>query len=92
MNVSFRIGEVIGNTGYKIVDTHGLSRFVAENEKVRILFDSDAGEGRNYSKVLSFYNKETERRYTTQRYLYKYVAIVQQFSNVLFEKYQKENS
>lgn len=91
MNVYFRLGEIIGDTGFRIADWHGLNRFVAENDSVRIHFESDAGEGKNYSKILSYYNKETERSYTAQRYLYKYVYLVQQFSNVLFDKYQKEN-
>ena len=92
MNVSFRIGEMIGDTGFKIVDKHGLSRFVAENDSVRIYFETDSGEGKNYSKIVGYYDKKTGRNYSAMLHLYKYVYKVQQFSNVLFDKYRGSQS
>lgn len=89
MNVTFKIGEVIN--GFKVVDRIGLSRFVVENDDIRIVFDTDAGEGVNYSKIIGYYNRKTERSYRAMRYLLKYVSTVQGLSNVLYQRYKTEN-
>lgn len=89
MNVSFNIGEKIND--YTIKSRNGLSQFVAENKNHIIIFDTDAGAGINYSKVISYYDKNTNRAYRGQRYLYKFTSTVQGFSNVLYQKYVNQN-
>jgi hypothetical protein len=90
MNVSFKNGEVVN--GWTCVGRNGLSQYVMQDsEGNRLLFDTDAGEGKNYSKVLSFYNGRTERGYRAMRFLFKYISTVQGFSNALFQKYKEEN-
>jgi hypothetical protein len=89
MNVSFQLGEVVN--GFEITGRNGLTRYTAENENVRIYFETDAGEGINYSKILAYYDKRSYRGYRAMRYLRKYVSLVQGFSNALFERYQAEN-
>jgi hypothetical protein len=88
VNVSFKSGEVVN--GFTIIGKNGLSRFVADNGEVRILFDSDAGAGTNYSKVLSV--TKNGRTYRAQRYLLKYVHTVQELSNALFQRWKEENT
>jgi hypothetical protein len=89
MNVSFKSGEVVN--GYTIITNMGLTRFVAKNDNIRIVFETDAGEGRNYSKVLYYTDLHSGRTYKAQRYLYKYVQTVQSLSNVLFRRWQDYN-
>lgn len=90
-NVTFNVGEELGN-GFRIIGTNGLSNFVAKSENITIGFTSDAGEGINYSKVLYFTNEITGKTYRAGRYLYKYVALVQGFSNTLYMKYKNANT
>lgn len=89
MHVSFNIGEMVN--GFKITTRHGVSQYVASNEDVFILFNTDAGEGRNYSRILSYVDRRTDRCYQSPRYTIKYVRIVQEMSNVLFQRYQENN-
>lgn len=90
MNVTFKIGEKIN--GYEIKSQNGLTQFVVENEDYIIVFHTDAGEGKNYSKVIRYTNKHNNRSYQGQRYLYKFVSTVQGFSNVLYQKYKQQNN
>lgn len=91
MNVTFRIGEVLGDTGYRITEKNGLTQFVAENDEVRIHFHTDSGEGKNYSKIIAYTDKHNDRVYVGMRYLHKFVYLVQKFSDVLFDKFRQEN-
>lgn len=89
MHVTFRVGEVIN--GWTIKSTMGCSRFIATNNGIIICFDTDAGEGKNYSKILWYTDEKTGRQYRAMRYLIKYVSVVQGLSNSLYQKYIKEN-
>lgn len=89
MDVSFKNGEVVN--GWKCVGRNGLSRYVFENNDYRIVFDTDAGEGRNYSKILSYRDLHKNRSYQAMRYLYKFVQTAQMLSSVLFFRWQDEN-
>lgn len=88
MNVTFKIGEVVN--GWTVIGTNGLSQFVVKADDVTIVFNSDAGEGINYSQVVQVY--KNGRTYKAQRFLQKYVSLVQVFSNILFDKYYEENA
>lgn len=89
MYVSFEMNEKVN--GFTIRDKNGLSRYTAENENIIIVFDTDAGTGRNYSKILWYTDKRNGRQYRGQRFLYKYVSTVQGFSNHLYMKYKDNN-
>lgn len=89
MNVKFNVGDMVN--GFKIVNTNGLSEFYADNGDVLICFRSDAGEGINYSKIMWYTCKHTNRQYRAIRYILKYVSTVQGFSNQLFMKYREAN-
>lgn len=91
MNVTFAIGEVVSDSGYIITNKNGLTQFVAENDSVRIHFESDSGEGKNCSKILSVYDKRRNINYRAMRFLRTHVATVQMFSNVLHDKYRAAN-
>lgn len=92
MNVTFKTGEKLGG-GWSVLGRNGLSQFIVRNEELglSIVFESDAGEGLNYSKVVSCYDMGTDRRYRAMRYLYKYVGLVQGFSNILYQKFLQSN-
>ena len=91
MNVRFSIGEVVN--GWKCVGVNGLSRFVFEelSTKDRIVFDSDAGEGVNYCKIIGYYNARTNRHYEALRFLFKCIPTMQMLSSALYERYVEEN-
>lgn len=89
MNVTFKEGEVVN--GWKIRGTLGLNRFIAFKDDIVLCFDTDAGEGRNYSKVKWFTDKKIRRTFQAQRYLHKYVSVAQGLSNELYNKYRREN-
>ena len=90
VNVTFEVGDRLFDRWY-IVSKMGLNEFVAVRkgygETVR--FRTDAGEGTNYSKVISW--TKGDRTYYAQRYLLKYVSTVQNFSNVLYQRYRLAN-
>jgi|GraSoiStandDraft_45_1057281.scaffolds.fasta_scaffold160512_4 hypothetical protein len=90
MHVNFKIGQELDN-GFKITSINGISRYIAENEKVIICFDSEAGTGRNYSKIQWYTDKETGKQYKAWRYTHKFVNQVQRFSNELFIIYLEFN-
>jgi hypothetical protein len=89
MNVSFQIGEQVGD--WTIIGQNGLTDYLARRNGIVLHFRSDAGEGRNYSKVLSCHNKDNNRNYTSMRFLHKYVAEAQWLSNALFFKWKEAN-
>jgi hypothetical protein len=89
MNVSFKNGEELTN-GFKITNKNGISEYVAQNENTIICFRTDSGEGVNYSQIQWITDKKTNRQYRAMRYLYKYVSLVQNFSNQLYTKYQEQ--
>lgn len=91
MNVSFKMFEKLGN-GFVITSQNGLTEFIAENKEIMIVFHTVAGEGKNYSKIIRYLDKNTGKQYKAMRYLHKYVSLVQGFSNQLFMKYQAENN
>ena len=90
MNVSFDTNEKIN--GYIITNNNGLTQFTASNTLYAIVFHTDAGEGRNYCKVIGYHDFVTGRSYHAQRYLQKFISTVQGFSNVLYKKYQEKNN
>lgn len=90
MNVTFKQGEKLTG-GFTIKDNNGLTRFIAEDDNVIICFDTDAGEGINYSKIQWYTDKKTGKQYRAMRYLIKYVSLVQGFSNDLYTKYKQAN-
>lgn len=89
MNVTFNEGENVN--GWTIKGKNGLSRFIAEKDDIIICFDTNAGYGINYSKILWYTDKRTNRIYRSMRYLFKFVSIVQGFSSQLYIKYKNEN-
>jgi hypothetical protein len=90
MNVSFQNGEVVN--GWTCVGRNGLDNYVfQDSEGNRLLFETEAGAGRNYSKIHSYYSKRLDRGYRAMRFLFKHISTVQGFSNALFQKYKEEN-
>jgi hypothetical protein len=88
MNVSFTIGEMVN--GWEVINVNGCTHFVVKKDDIRIFFETTAGEGVNYSNIRSYTDGEKGRQYRAQRYLYKYVSLVQGFSNTLYKKYLDE--
>lgn len=89
MNVSFEMNEIVN--GYRIHTRNGLNRYTAENKDNILIFETDAGAGRNYCKILRYTNKITNRSYLSPRYFLKFVPVVQEFSNVLYQRYLQKN-
>lgn len=89
MNVSFKIGEVVN--GWTCINVNGLTHFVFKKDNIRIFFETNAGEGTNYSMVRAYSDETTGRTYKAMRFLHKYVSLVQAFSNVLYDRYYEEN-
>jgi hypothetical protein len=89
MKVRITEGDKIN--GWEINRGKDELHYVATKENLSITFYTEAGGGRNYSKVVSIENRETNRKYYAQRFFLKYVSLVQSFSNALFDKYQFQN-
>lgn len=93
MNVSFKVGEELGH-GWEITDRNGLTHYTATSKEdgIVIFFHTDAGGGINYSRIIGMYDTNKDVRYKAGRYLLKYVALVQNFSNMLYKKYRMLNT
>lgn len=90
MNVSFKENEVVLGT-WKCVGRNGLTQYVFQNlgSGNRIVMETTAGEGVNYSKIIGYYDNQKHRSYSAMRYLYKWVSLAQNISNVLYGKWQE---
>lgn len=75
--------------GWEITSNPYNDNYTATKDNISINFKTDAGKGSNYSKVESFYSHKNYRMYTAQRYLIKYVSTAQDFSNVLYKRWQE---
>lgn len=88
INVSFKLGEVVN--GWEVVNVvGGINEFVVRKDYITICFRTDAVKGTNYSKIMWY--ATDGRTYKAQRYLTKYVSLVQDFSNVLYGRFHAEN-
>lgn len=68
---------------WKIRESRGGCEFYVENEHVRVCFTAEGKSGSTYSSVTSVWNKDTDRVYTAQRYLYKYISFVSECAYIL---------
>jgi hypothetical protein len=62
--------------GYNIKGGMG-GTFTASNDDYIINFIAEGRNGGLYTKCLGYYDKHTKRTYQAQRYLYKFIGVVQ---------------
>jgi hypothetical protein len=65
--------------GYNVSDMNG-GNFKAENEKGIIFFLAEGREAGHYFKVTGYYDKQKNRRYNAQKYLYKFIIPTREIS------------
>ena len=60
--------------------------YTAKNEKYEIFFKSTAEQGVNYSQIQWYRDLKTGKKYHAWRFLFKFVSLVQGFSNDLYQQ------
>lgn len=71
------------NDTYKIYHVRGGCEFYVENDNIRVCFIAEGKNGSTYTKTKSLWNKNTDRCYTAERYLYKYTRLVSECGYIL---------
>ena len=88
-SVAWYVGQTVN--GWTVTSYNGATEYTVQNMDYVVRFHTEAGYGRNYSKVLHVRDLKTGRNYAASRYHFKFICPMQALSNRLFFDFKVEN-